>query len=115
MAIKTNSKFISIKMKVLVILTNTEQVQNEKTGFDVKELAYIHNSLKKKMEFDYATPLGGNAPVDPQSLVEDPLVKQFMIEEKSKLEKTLMISKLNEKEYGMLILPGGAGSLYDER
>src|SRR5580692_6333448 len=79
--------------RILCILTNTwtlskspratEDLATNRTGFDVKAVAYIWEFLKEKHQYDihFVTPSGGEAPMDPRSVEEgqrDTVVQKFL-------------------------------------
>jgi putative intracellular protease/amidase len=107
------------------ILTSTvflPHSKNVRTGFDIRELAYIwrmHKGSDCKMEI--ISPLGGEAHIDPHSLKEaegDSVVKEFLQDKEAK-EKYQNTKRIDEilmkmgKDDKVAILIGGHGALID--
>lgn len=115
--------------KILVLLTNEKSLRsnpNESdseflTGFDVKELAHVHQKIKEycpKVVFDFVTPKGGLAPIDPTSLKDrtsDTILRKFIEDEgiMNDLKNTKSLDSIKESEYRVMIIPGGAGAVFD--
>lgn len=118
--------FLSGK-KILVILTNKHELTRSasepqrRTGFDVKELAYLYTCIHKKYEnlqFVFATPSGGEAPIDPESekhAENDEVVKKFLQNHNvlNKIKNTEKITQMRAEEFGAVFIPGGPGCMLD--
>ena len=116
--------------KILCILTNTsslsrsgapEDAMANRTGFDVKAVAYIWEYLKEKHNFDihFVTPAGGEAPMDPRSVQEgqhDNVVQKFL-KDRSFVDKFKNTDKLSNRlrmeEYTAVFIPGSHGVMLD--
>jgi putative intracellular protease/amidase len=125
----------SLSMKpILVVLTNshllsrsggqeelgTNSGETHRTGFDIKEVAYIWLSIHKKMnvKVTFATPRGGEAPVDPSSLKEaekDENIKDFIHDHAifNIFKNTKPLDLIRPEEYSWILIPGGHGSMID--
>jgi putative intracellular protease/amidase len=121
--------------KILCILTNTsslradqaqplsgQQLDMNRTGFDVKAVAYIWAFLKQKHQYDihFVTPAGGEAPMDPRSVKEsesDPVVQQFMQDRNfmDQFKKTDKVSErhIKPQDYCAVFIPGSHGAMLD--
>jgi len=115
---KTNRK--SMK-KVLFVVTSNDKLGNtgEKTGFWSEEFAApYYELLDQGVEITIASPLGGQPPIDPKSAdpasaTED--TKRFDADKtlQEKLQHTLKLSTINQKDYDAVFYPGGHGPLWD--
>lgn len=113
---------------ILVVLTNTRELSysherpetTNRTGFDIKEVAYLYECLSKhqKCEITFATPRGGEAPMDPlswEASKNDETVAKFMKchEAMNDLKNTKRLSDIQDEEFIGAVFPGGAGVLFD--
>jgi putative intracellular protease/amidase len=117
---------------VLVVLTNTrelptrggrEDISEEmahRTGFDVKEVAYLYEHLykHKKINLVFVTPKGGEAFIDPCSMEaarNDEIVNRFMKDHEAmdKIKNTKRIREVENQKFLGAVFPGGAGVLFD--
>jgi putative intracellular protease/amidase len=93
---------------------------HHRTGFDIKEVAHIWLKLHKKMntKMIFATPRGGEAPVDPYSMQEaekDEDIRDF-IQDHSSLDifkNTRSLDEIRPDEYSWILLPGCHGAMMD--
>lgn len=107
--------------KILMVLTSHDQLGNtgQKTGFWVEEFAAPYYAfIDAGVEVTLATPLGGQAPIDPTSTLADfqtLATKRFDddIEAQAKIAKTVLLSSLNESDFDGVFYPGGHGPLWD--
>ena len=107
--------------KVLFVVTSHDQLGNtgEKTGFWSEEFAApYYELLDQGVEITIASPLGGQPPIDPKSAdpasaTED--TKRFDADKtlQEKLQHTLKLSTINQKDYDAVFYPGGHGPLWD--
>lgn len=115
---KSNKKNMK---KVLFVVTSNDKLGNtgEKTGFWSEELAApYYELLDQGVEITIASPLGGQPPIDPKSAdpasaTED--TKRFDADKvlQEKLQHTLKLSTVNQKDYDAIFYPGGHGPLWD--
>lgn len=107
--------------KVLMVLTSHDKLGNtgQKTGFWVEEFAAPYYAfIDAGVEVTLATPKGGQAPIDPTSMLED-----FQTEAtarydsdttaQAKIATTVQLSSLNESDFDGVFYPGGHGPLWD--
>ena len=120
------------KKRFICILTNTSTLQrskntfekepepHQKTGYDVKSVAYIWDQLvrKNEMQVDFATPKGGPCAIDPKSIEmthDDPIVKHFL-DDRSLMDSfrdTPKVDRLAHEDYDAILLLGNHGALVD--
>ena len=108
-------------MKILIVLTSHDQLGNtgKKTGFWLEELAapyYVF--LDAGAEINLASPLGGQAPLDPKSTQPDfqtEATKRFQNDAAAKnaLANTLKLSSVSPENFDAVFYPGGHGPLWD--
>jgi putative intracellular protease/amidase len=114
---------------VLVVLTNTRELPttgrdtediNTRTGFDIKEVAYLYECLTKehKIELIFASPKGGEAYIDPCSMDtsrNDEIVAKFMKDQDAmqKIKNTKKLRDVRSQKFLGAVFPGGAGVLID--
>ncbi|KKA26551.1 hypothetical protein TD95_003686 [Thielaviopsis punctulata] len=107
--------------KVLVVLTSfakIEAMDNKPTGWYLTELAHPYDVLKDKVEFIFASPQGGVAPLDPASVEmfkDDASGQAFLANNKSLWENTEKLSSLAGRaaEFDAIFFPGGHGPVFD--
>lgn len=107
--------------KILIVLTSHDQLGDtgNKTGFWVEEFAAPYYVFKDAgLEITLASPLGGQPPIDPTSVLADfvtEATKRFDqdTEAKDQLAKTVVLSSVNESDYDGVFYPGGHGPLWD--
>lgn len=107
--------------KILFVVTSHDQLGNtgKKTGLWIEEFAapYFYFTAQGA-EITVASPKGGQAPVDPKS--NDP---EFQTEStrkyfadaaaQEKLAHTVLLTKVNQKDYDAVYYPGGHGPMWD--
>lgn len=108
---------------VLVVLTNVTILNREKpyrTGFDVKEMAFIYRMLHREygIEINLASPAGGPCQIDPMSLKaseheED--VQQFLADECAMqwLQCTDKLGAFDMQRFQCVLFVGGPGAMMD--
>ena len=106
--------------KVLFILTSHPELEGtgKKTGWYLPELVYPYNALASKYELTLASPLGGKAPMDPESAEkyrQDRECLSFMSNSKvlHDLNHTVRIDQINPDEFDAIVIPGGHGPAFD--
>ena len=107
--------------KILMVLTSHDELGNtgKKTGFWVEEFAApYYTFIDAGVEVTLATPLGGQAPIDPTSTLEDfqtAATERYDGDDaaQAKIATTLQLSSLNESDFDGVFYPGGHGPLWD--
>ena len=108
-------------MKILMVLTSHDQLGNtgKKTGFWLEELAMpYYVFLDAGAEITLASPLGGQAPLDPKSDLPDfqtEATKRFQndLAAQNALANTLKLSSVSPENFDAVFYPGGHGPLWD--
>lgn len=82
------------------------------------ELAHPWHVLKDKVELTYASPKGGEAPLDPVSVslfAEDPVCKDFHDNHSDVWKNTIKLSDLagRASDFDAVFYPGGHGPMFD--
>ena len=119
---------------ILVVLTNTRELPQQhgreapsseeggltRTGFDIKEVAYLYECLYKKhnCHLVFVTPKGGEAPIDPLTMEasrNDEIVARFLKDNEAIqcIKNTKRIRDVEEQTFMGVVFPGGAGVLVD--
>lgn len=107
--------------KILMVLTSHDELGNtgNKTGFWVEEFAApYYTFIDAGIEVTLATPLGGQAPIDPTSTLADfqtSATERFDNDAtaQAKIASTVKLSTLNERDFDGVFYPGGHGPLWD--
>jgi len=104
-----------------MVLTSHDELGNtgEKTGFWVEEFASPYYVFKDAgLEITLASPMGGQAPIDPTSKLADFQTKateRFDADEavQKEVANTIKLSSANVSDYDGVFYPGGHGPLWD--
>lgn len=106
--------------KILIVVTSFGEVANgTKTGIWLEEFTTPFYLLTEAgIEVTIASPLGGKAPIDPKSITGDyatASVKRFLKDPASqeKLNRTVTLKSVNEKDFDAVFYPGGHGPMWD--
>jgi putative intracellular protease/amidase len=116
--LSSNLKADDSKEKILMVVTNHAKMPNgDATGFWLSEVSHPWASFTKAgFSVDFASPAGGNAPIDPRSKdLSDPDNKRFL-ENKGSLEalaNTPAIKNLKASDYCAIFFAGGHGTMWD--
>jgi putative intracellular protease/amidase len=111
----------TIALKVLLVVTSHSQLGNtgKLTGYYLPEVAHPYQALASQgFQVDIASPKGGKAPLDANSIHADDKVSVEFYENKitrSQLENTLKLSEVNPQNYAAVVYAGGHGTMYDFR
>ncbi|KAH7158357.1 hypothetical protein DER46DRAFT_662339 [Fusarium sp. MPI-SDFR-AT-0072] len=108
------------KPKILVVLTSADKVPKtgKQIGWYLPELAHPFHVLNPRAELVYATPKGGESPLDPVSVElfkDDPICKDFLENHELVWKNTLKLSDLagRASEFDAIFYPGGHGPMVD--
>ncbi|QGI69525.1 hypothetical protein CEK26_013481 [Fusarium fujikuroi] len=108
------------KPKILVVLTSADKVPKtgKQIGWYLPELAHPFHVLNPRAELVYATPKGGESPLDPVSVElfkDDPICKDFLENQESVWKNTLKLSDVagRASEFDAIFYPGGHGPMVD--
>ncbi|KAJ3269544.1 hypothetical protein HDV01_001306 [Terramyces sp. JEL0728] len=111
---------MAAKKDIIFVMTNHADLGStgKKTGYWVSEVAHPYSYLKQFYNITFASPKGGESPVDPGSLEahkDDASVITFLQDTgvQEKLKNTVKLSGLNPLNYVALLFPGGHGPMYD--
>lgn len=107
--------------KILMVLTSHDELgsTDHKTGFWVEEFAAPYYAfIDAGVEVTLATPLGGQAPVDPNSTLSDFQTSATHrydddAEAQAKIANTEKLSAMSEADFDGVFYPGGHGPLWD--
>jgi putative intracellular protease/amidase len=107
--------------KILMVLTSHDKLGNtgKKTGFWVEEFAAPYYAfIDAGVEVTLATPLGGQAPIDPTSTLADfqtSATERYDADKiaQTNIATTVKLSSLNESDFDAVFYPGGHGPLWD--
>ncbi|MEA5128676.1 MAG: type 1 glutamine amidotransferase domain-containing protein [Proteiniphilum sp.] len=107
--------------KILIIATNvtTYAGGDLETGLWLSELTHLYHEAKEKgYEVTFASPNGGNVPIDPESL------KRFTLDKVSRkywqnnsfrglLSNSKSLAEVRNEKFDLVYLAGGHGTMYD--
>lgn len=98
---------------ILIVVTNHDHINEKvKTGIWLEEFAVPYRRFKAaSYKITVASPCGGDAPIDPQSLISGEGEKYK--NEIQGLKSTLPLSNINPSEYDGVFFPGGHGTMFD--
>ncbi|SDT54353.1 Putative intracellular protease/amidase [Paenibacillaceae bacterium GAS479] len=99
--------------RILIVVTSASQMNPEKsTGLWLSEFAepYIEFS-KQGYAITVASPLGGQTPIDGNSLSAE--TSQELLDTQKYLANTVKLDGVEAKDYDVIFLPGGHGTMFD--
>ncbi|HXH74174.1 MAG TPA: type 1 glutamine amidotransferase domain-containing protein [Bacteriovoracaceae bacterium] len=103
--------------KALIVVTNNNRLGNSGvTGWFMSEVSHVYFPLKDEhFQVEFASPKGGNAPLDPASLtLDDPENKCFELEfEVENSLPTKPLYEINPQDYQVVFFAGGHGTMWD--
>ena len=105
--------------RVLFVLTNHADFAHTgvKTGWYLSEVTHVlFPLLDAGYVVEFASPEGGLAPIDPQSIKrDDPLNRRFQDHPSlmRQVGATHKLSSLDQEDYGVIYFPGGWGTMFD--
>jgi putative intracellular protease/amidase len=89
---------------------------NKATNFSQSEFAHPYNILAPHTSITVASPKGGAAPLDPNSVAaaaDDTASQTFLSKETSLWESTVPLSSVSAADYAAIIFVGGHGPMFD--
>jgi len=100
--------------QVLIVVTSADQIRAGKpTGLWLEEFAVPYLKFKEAgFEITTASIKGGEAPVDPRSLVDQTKVQGWSLATAA-LKKTTPLAKVTPNQFAAIFLPGGHGAMFD--
>ncbi len=108
-----------MKKKILIVVTSHNQIgqTGKPSGYYLPEVTHPYFELAKKgWEIDIASPLGGEAPMDPKSRdLSDAANKKFLEDPQTsrKLTATLALKDIRSQDYAGVLYAGGHGVMWD--
>ena len=105
--------------KVLIVVTSHGQLGStgKPTGYYLPEVSHpAHVFEQKGIEFDIASPRGGQAPMDEASRdLTDKINKDFLSRKnfRDKLDNTIALKDVKPEEYKAVLFAGGHGTMWD--
>lgn len=105
--------------KALIVVTSHSQLGDSgtATGWYLSEVSHVYYPLiEAGFEVDFASPQGGEAPMDPKShKPEDALNKRFLDDAglMQKMKETKKVSEVSAQDYKVLHFAGGHGTMWD--
>lgn len=110
-------------MTILIVLSSHDKLgeTGRLTGTWLEELIVPYYKLiEQGFAIDFASPLGGAAPIDPASIEayeSDPLYSRYRADEAltKALAETMRLADVDPSNYEAVLYPGGHGPLYDLR
>lgn len=108
-------------MKILIVVTSVPNYlsHNIPTGLWLSEVTHLYDECKKNnVDINFASPKGGQTPIDPESLkplVLDKVTKQYQTDVPftTLLNNTKALSEIDSNLYDAIYLSGGHGTMYD--
>jgi putative intracellular protease/amidase len=108
-------------MKILIVVTSISMYESGKleTGVWLSELTHMYHLAKEQgYEITIASPKGGNAPIDPESLkpiVLDKMTKEYWADcsFRELLKHTKSLTEVEAQNFDVVYLTGGHGTMYD--
>lgn len=114
-------KVIIMNKKIVMVLTSHDQMGDSgtKTGFWVEEFAAPYYAfIDAGVEITLASPLGGQAPIDPSSQLADfqtVATERFNNDANAqqKVATTALLASIEASDFDAIFYPGGHGPLWD--
>jgi putative intracellular protease/amidase len=108
-----------VEKRALIVVTSNDKLGDtgKKTGWYLSEVSHVYYPLTKAgFSVDFASPNGGKAPLDEESLKLDDSDNKKFIEDKRlfhRLENTIPLGKVNSTKYQVIHFAGGHGAMWD--
>jgi putative intracellular protease/amidase len=105
--------------RILIVVTNHAELgeTGSTTGYFLSEVAHPwHVFTREGYAVDFASPLGGYAPMDPKSFdLSDPINKEFWhtLAAVEALVSTKDLSQIDSRDYAAIFFAGGHGTMWD--
>lgn len=98
---------------ILIVVTSASQINSEKsTGLWFSEFAESYLAFSKQgFNITVASPLGGQTPIDQNSLSAD--LHQELLDTEKFLANTTRLDEVKAADYDVIFLPGGHGTMFD--
>ncbi len=103
---------VTMTKRVLIVVTNHQNIGNNKTGLWLEEFAVPFNEFRDKgYDITVKSIKGGDVPLDPNSL--EGVDKETYKEALAQLEGTAELTPEDATSYDAIYLPGGHGTVFD--
>jgi len=103
--------------KVLFVLTSQKVGEaGRPTGWFLPEFAHPYHVLATHVTIDVASPAGGEAPLDPNSVEmfkTDDIAVKFLSEKEELWKNTIKLENVNAEDYDGIFFVGGHGPMFD--
>jgi putative intracellular protease/amidase len=103
--------------KILFVLTSVDKIPStgKATGWYLPEVAHPYEVLASKTDITFASPKGGEAPLDPGSVeaFQDSSSVNFHKNHKDLYSNTKTLSSLSASSFDAIFFPGGHGPMFD--
>ncbi|WP_031530454.1 type 1 glutamine amidotransferase domain-containing protein [Dyadobacter crusticola] len=106
-------------MKILIICTNhaSYPTKPSKTGLWLSELTHFYDvMIKRRVLMDFASPAGGNIPIDERSFdLKDECNARYWQDKdfQDKLQNSLRPEQVHPSDYRLVYFTGGHGAMWD--
>lgn len=108
-----------VEKKALIVVTSHKELGNtgKNTGWYLSEVTHLYYPLiEAGFVVDFASPLGGAAPMDEGSRkLDDPMNKKFLEDKEAskKIANTTPLGKVGPAKYLVIHFAGGHGTMWD--
>lgn len=105
--------------RVLIVVTSNGVIPQTKkaTGYHLAEVSHPYSELREHgITVDFASPQGGKAPVDPESVVLTDASSKMVwesIETRRQLDQTIPLAQIDPAKYQGIFFAGGHGTMWD--
>jgi len=107
-----------MQRKALIVVTSNSNLgnTNQKTGWFLSEVSHVYWPLHKAgFEITFASPVGGDAPMEESSLKIDDAENKLFVNKYniSNSLKTISVKEVNPQEFSIIYFAGGHGTMWD--
>ncbi|HLW57612.1 MAG TPA: type 1 glutamine amidotransferase domain-containing protein [Bacteriovoracaceae bacterium] len=107
-----------MQRKALIVVTSNSNLgnTNQKTGWFLSEVSHVYWPLHKAgFEITFASPVGGDAPMEESSLKIDDAENKLFVDKYniSNSLKTISVKEVNPQEFSIIYFAGGHGTMWD--
>lgn len=107
-----------MKKKALIVVTSNNILgnTNQKTGWFLSEVSHVYWPLHKAgFEITFASPLGGEAPLEESSLKIDDAENKSFVQKFNVTNglSTIPLKEVKAKDYKVIYFAGGHGTMWD--